>query len=77
MKEHIIQKVKSFQNSHLPAVCYKSTGYKKLVLQQEVRWNTLADSFQCYLDIWTMILKVCEEHRDNIDSVIVKESARY
>ena len=73
VKEHIIQIVKYFRNSHLPAAWYKSTGGKKLVLPQEVRWNTLADSLQCYLDNWTMILKVCEEHRDHIDGKIAKK----
>ena len=36
-------------------------------------WNTLADSLQCYLDNWTMILKVCEEHHDDIDGKIAKK----
>ena len=73
VKEHIIQIVKYFRNSHLPAAWYKSTGGRKLVLPQEVRWNTLADSLQCYLDNWAMILKACEEHRDNIDGMIAKK----
>ena len=37
VKEHIIQIVKYFRNSHLPAAWYKSTGGRKLVLPQEVR----------------------------------------
>ena len=43
------------------------------MLPQEVRWNTLADSLQCYLDNWAMIFKVCEEHRDNIDGMVAKK----
>ena len=65
--------MKYFRNSHLPAAWYKSTGAKKLVLPQEVRWNTLADSLQCYLDNWAIILKVCEEHRENIDGMVAKK----
>ena len=70
MKVHIIQIGRYFQNTHLPAACYKSPDGKKLVLPQEIGWNTLADSLQCYLEKWAIILKVCEEHRDTINCTI-------
>ncbi|KAI6658694.1 hypothetical protein LOD99_10989, partial [Oopsacas minuta] len=58
------------RNTHLPAAWYKFAAGKKLVLPQEVRWDTIADSLQCYLENWTIILKVCEEHRDTINGTI-------
>ncbi|KAI6648585.1 hypothetical protein LOD99_8065 [Oopsacas minuta] len=77
VKEHIVQIVKHFRNSHLPAAWYKFAGGKKLVLPQEVRWNTITDSLQCYLENWTMILKVCEEHRDTINGTIAMKVRKY
>lgn len=73
VKEHIVQIVKYFRNHHLPAAWYKAAGGKKLVVPQEVRWNTLADCLQSYLDNWSTIIKVCDDHRDNIDSKISKK----
>ncbi|KAI6651859.1 Transposase [Oopsacas minuta] len=58
------------KNTHLPAAWYKFAVGKKLVPPQEVRWNTIADSLQCYLENWTMVLKVYEEHRDTINGTI-------
>ena len=71
--EHIIQIVKYFRNTHLPAAWYKVAGGKKLVLPLDVRWNTLADCLQSYLDNWATILKVCEEHRDSIDVIVARK----
>ena len=68
MKEHIVQIVKYVNNHHLPAA-----SYKKPVVPQEVHWNTLAGCLQSYLDNWSTILKVCDDHRDNIDSKILKK----
>ena len=68
MKEHIVQIVKYVNNHHLPAA-----SYKKPVVPQEVHWNTLAGCLQSYLDNWSTILKVCDDHRDNIDSKISKK----
>ena len=73
VKEHIVQIVKYFRNHHLPAASYKAAGGKKLVVPQEVRWDTLADCLQSYLDNWSTILKVCGDHSDNIDSKISKK----
>ena len=73
MKEHIIQIVKYFRNTHLPAVWYKVSGGQNLVLPLEVRWNTLADCLHSYLDNWATILKVCDEHRDSIDAIVARK----
>jgi len=38
-------------------------GGKTLVMPQDVRWNTLADTIQCYLDNWHLLYKICDENR--------------
>ena len=43
------------------------------MLPQDVRWNTLADCLQSYLDNWPILLKVCEEHRGSIDSTVARK----
>ena len=43
------------------------------MLPLEVRWNTLADCLQSYLDNWATILTVCEEHRDSIDVIVARK----
>ena len=73
VKEHIIQIVKYFRNTHLPALWYKVVGGKNLVLPLEVRWNTLADCLHSYLDNWATPLKVCDEHRDSIDTIVARK----
>ena len=73
VKEQISRIVNYFRNHHLPAAWYKAAGDKKLVVPQEVPWNTRADCLQSYLDNWSTILKVCDDHRDNIDSKISKK----
>ncbi|XP_029655938.1 uncharacterized protein LOC115229781 [Octopus sinensis] len=70
VKGTIVTINKYFRNVHLPAAWYKSNGGKKLVLPIDVRWNTLSDCFQSYLDNWSIILRTCEEHRTDIDTEI-------
>ena len=70
VKEHVVQVMKYFRNTHLPGAWYKAAGGKKLVLPQDVRWNSLADCLQSYLDNWSVLLKVCEEHCSDILSTI-------
>ena len=70
VKDHIVQVVKYFRNHHLPAAWFKQAGGKALILPQDVRWNTLADSIESYLKSWPSLLQICEEHRSDIDSTI-------
>lgn len=70
VKEHVVQVSKYFRNTHLTAAWYKAAGGKKLTLPIDVRWNSVADCLQSYLDNWSTLLKVCEEHRDAIDANI-------
>ena len=61
VKKHIVQVIKFFRNGHLPAAWYRAAGGK-----MDVRWNTLSDCLKSYLDNWSVLLKVCDEHRDEI-----------
>lgn len=70
IKDHVVRIMKYFRNNHLPAAWYKSAGGKMLSLPQEVRWNTLADCLQSYMSNWSVLLKVCEEHRNEVDGTI-------
>lgn len=73
VKEHIVEIVKYFRNTHLPNAWYKEKGGKKLVLPQDVRWNTLSDCLEIYVNEWPKLLLICEEHKEEIDPVIFKK----
>ena len=72
VKENIVQIMKYFRNVHLPSSWYRNAGGTMLALSQEVRWNTLADSLKSYLKNWAILVNVCEDHRDDIDSMTAK-----
>ena len=52
IKEHVVVIMKYFRNTHLPSAWFKSAGRKKLIMPQEVRWNTLADCLEYYIENW-------------------------
>ena len=66
VKEHIVQVIKFFRNGHMPAAWYRAAGGLPL----DVRWSTPSDCLKSYLDNWSILLKVCEEHTDEIDKNI-------
>ena len=41
-----------------------------LPLPIDVRWNTVSDCLQAYLDNWAILVKVVETHRSNMDTNI-------
>jgi len=41
VKEKVVSVIKYFRNRQMPAAWYKQRGGTKLVLPQDVRWNTL------------------------------------
>lgn len=73
IKEHVLQIVKYFRNTHLPNAWYKQKGGKKLIVPHDVRWNTLSDCFETYVSEWSKLLEICEEHEGDIDPVIFKK----
>jgi len=60
---------KYFKHSHFFGAKYKLGG-KALVFPQDVRWNTLADTIECYLDNWHILYKVCNDNLSAIDTSI-------
>jgi Protein of unknown function (DUF 659)/hAT family C-terminal dimerisation region len=70
IKEHVVRVTKYFRNNHLAAAAYKSTGGLRLIMPQEVRWNTMADCLETYISQWPKLMAVCEQNRDEIDKDI-------
>lgn len=46
-------------------------GGKKLILPQDVRWNTMADSIESYLENWSIIHKICTDNCSAVQSDIL------
>ena len=70
--EQIITVIKYFRNKQLPASWYKQAGGSKLCLPQEVRWNTLSDALNLYLKNRGILVQVCQDHKDMIDSSVFR-----
>ena len=75
IKQHVVQITKYFRNNHFAAAKYKEAKGTKLILPQEVRWNSLADCLEVYISNWSTLLKICEDHRDKIDTNIISKVA--
>ena len=58
VKEQVVQIVKYFRKTHLPAARYKAAGGKSLVIPHEIRWNTLTDCLDSYISNWPILVKV-------------------
>lgn len=71
IKEQVVQVVKYFRNNHFAAAVYKANGALRLIMPQEVRWNTVADCLESYIKHWPILLTICEQNRDKIDTNIV------
>lgn len=70
IKNKVKQIIKYFKFHHFPAAKYKELGGSSLVLPFDVRWNTMFDCLQSYIDNWPILYKVCVDHRAAIDSKI-------
>lgn len=70
IKEQVVQVVKYFRNNHFAAATYKANGGLRLIMPQEVRWNTMADCLESYIKYWPILLTICEQNRDKIDNNI-------
>ena len=73
VKSHIVQIAKYFRRHHLPNAWYKQQGGKELSLPIDVRWNSVHDCFQAYIDNWAVLLNVVESHREEIDPEICEK----
>ena len=58
--------VKYFRNTYMSAEWYKAADGKALIIPQDVRWNTMADCLEIYLQNWPIIFQVCEKHRGRL-----------
>ena len=72
LKDQVVEVVKYFRNNQYASFHYKSAGGKTLILPKSVRWNSLCDCFETYIDEWPNLLKICEENRTFIDPNIGK-----
>ena len=70
IKEQVVQVVKYFRNNHFAAASLKSNDGLRLIMPQEVRWNTMADCLESYIKNWPILMTICEENRDKIESSI-------
>jgi len=70
IKEQVVQVVKYFRNNHFAAAAFKSNNGLHLIMTQEVRWNTMADCLESYIKHWPILMTVCEQNRDKIDSSV-------
>lgn len=70
IKEHVVYIVKYFRNSHFASAAYAKQGGKKLVLPNDVRWNSLADCLEGFVESWPILFKIAEENKNEIESTI-------
>lgn len=70
IKEQVVQVVKYFRNNHFAVAAYKSAGGLRLIMPQDVRWNTMADCLETYITQWPKLMAICEQNRNNIDKDI-------
>lgn len=57
-QKHVIYVLKYFRNHHLPKAWYNEAGGKALSLPIEVRWNTISDSLESYINNYDVMKKV-------------------
>ena len=69
---HIVQIVKYFRNNHLARALLSTEGGSALSLPIEVRWSSSCEALEAYLKNWHILVKICEEHRNDIDRDVAK-----
>lgn len=70
VKDEIKLIIKYFRNHHIPGAKYKQARGSALKLPSDVRWNTLSDCLESYIENWHILAKVCSENRTVIDSSV-------
>lgn len=68
--ENVKQINKYFRNHHFPAAKYKNAGGSALKLPTDVRWNSVADCIESYVDNWHILSKICSENRTAFETNI-------
>lgn len=64
---HVVQIMKYFRNNHLAKALLSSNGGSALSLPLEVRWSSSCNCLESFLQNWHILVKICEEHRNDID----------
>ncbi|GBM89906.1 hypothetical protein AVEN_84292-1 [Araneus ventricosus] len=71
--KHVTNILTYFRNHHHPKAWYHVEGGSALILPLEVRYNTYCDSLESYIKNWSILTKVCEDHRYEIDRDIANK----
>lgn len=71
VKSYVKKIIKYLKYSHFFSAKLKMTGGKKLILPQDVRWNTMADSIESYLENWSIFHKICTDNRSAVQNDIL------
>ncbi|XP_067412238.1 uncharacterized protein [Emydura macquarii macquarii] len=61
---------KYFWNNHIALVSLRRAGESKLILPQDVRWNSVVDCFEQFIKNWPILIKLCDDNWDKIDGSI-------
>lgn len=69
---NIIKVIKYFRNKHVPSGLYRDAGGKKLVMPLEIRWSTMNNALKSFLDNRGVLVQLCQDHKDAIESDIIK-----
>lgn len=67
---NILKVIKYFRNKHVPSGLYNQTGSKKLVMPMEIRWSTMNNALKSFLDNRGILVQLCQDHKDVIDTHI-------
>jgi len=67
---HAIKVIKYFRNNFARTKFQELKIDKSLCMPQEVRWSTMCFSLASYIENWPILLRICENYKDNIDSDI-------
>ena len=70
VKSEVVSIAKYFKKHHLPSAWYQKEGGRKIPIPIDVRWNSVTDCLESYLNNWPILYKVVEAHRLEIDSDI-------
>lgn len=75
IKEHVLVIVKYFRNNHFANALYRQSDTPNLIMPANTRWNSLVDCLQAYIKGWSVLFKICEDHRDKIDDNVQSKVA--
>ena len=69
-KNDVVSIAKYFRNHHRPGAWYRAAGGKMLPLPSAVRWNSVTDTLQAYIDNWSILVSVVKSHKSDMDTTV-------